>query len=60
MLKSNRAYDKGDGFYLTDSDDNTLRRNAGRRNSVFDAIQDVDSTGNTWSRNRFGTTDCIP
>ena len=59
-LRRNRAHRNGYGFYLGDSDDNTLTRNAGRWNAAFDALQDLDSTGNTWSRNRFGTTSGIP
>ena len=59
-LYRNSAWRNDWGFYLENSDGNTLTRNSGHWNAVFDAAQDLDSTGNTWSRNRFGTTEGIP
>ena len=42
------------------STNNTLTKNRGQQNGVFDAFQDAASTGNTWNGNTFGKTSGIP
>lgn len=57
MLDRNTADRNSRGFEIEDSDANTFTANRACTNRIVDVHQDASSTGNTYSRNTFCTTE---